>query len=118
MNKPCRIQLVTALAGVAMMVASVVLAADRHVLLTGTGEVEWPSDFWTVFSNRVTAARNSDTAVTPQYSAVVAPAWVAVTEGALGTVDEPFDSIDRFSFIVDVGLFDSTFPKGMVLNFR
>lgn len=54
MNKPFRLHLATALAGVVMMVASVVSAADRHVLRTGTtvlsdsggtGEVAWPSDF-------------------------------------------------------------------------
>ena len=134
MNKPCGIQLATALAGVVMMVALVVSAADRHVSLTvtgagtalsdsgGTGEVGWPSDFWTVFSNRVTAARNAGTAVTPRYSAVVAPAWVAATEGELGTVEEPFDSMDRFRFIVDVGLFwfwnPSTMPSAQRLRKR
>ena len=130
MNKSYGIQLATVLAGAAMMFASVVSAADRHVSLTGASggtllsnrgeaeEVAWPSDFWTEFSNRVTTARNADTAVTPQYSATVAPALVAVTEGGLGTVDEPLDSMNRFWFIVDVGLFNSKFPKGTVLRFR
>ena len=130
MNKPYGIQLATVLAGAVMMVALVVSASDRHVSLTGTGsgtvlsnsgepkEVAWPSDFWTVFSNRVTTVRNADTAVTPQHSAAVAPALVAVTENGFGTVEKPFDSMDRFWFVVDVSLFNSTFPKGMVLIFR
>lgn len=83
-----------------------------------TDDVAWPSDFWTVFSNRVTAAQNEDTAVTSYYSATVTPALVSVTEGGLGTVEEPLDSMDRFWFIVDVRLFNSTFPKGVILIFR
>lgn len=81
-------------------------------------DVPWPSDFWTVFSNRVTTARTAYTATTEPTSIAMSPAWTTATENGLGTVAKPFDSVDRSSLAVDVSLFNSKVPKGAFLVFR
>ena len=81
-------------------------------------DVPWPSDFWTVFSNRVTTARAAYTATAEPTAIALSPAWTTATENGLGTVAKPFDSVDRSSLAVDVSLFNSKVPKGAVLNFR
>ena len=106
-----------------MLSARHLLGISAVALLTSVGsafadDVAWPSDFWTVFSNRVTSARSADTAVAEQYPVAVVPAWVAAVEGGLGTASVPFDSMDRFWFVVDVAFFNSKKPKGIFVNFK
>ena len=96
----------------------VFLASSILCGFTVAADVAWPSDFWTVFSNRVTTARAAATATTEPTSITMTPAWIVETEDGIGTVSEPFDSVDRSSIAVNVALFNSTIPKGSVVVFR
>ena len=79
-------------------------------------EPEWPSDFWTVFSNRVTTARAEFVTTTqPQAAMLGTPLCMDAPFGPFGDTEEPFDS-RAFTFMSAVGQnFNSFPPTGYLL---
>lgn len=99
------------------------LIAAAIALLFAAGaaadDIAWPSDFWTVFSNRVTTVRAAETSTTAPYAIPAAvPVRTVAFSAAFGTVAEPFDSRDRTWLPCDVDFFDSTKPRGVIFHFR
>ena len=82
-------------------------------------EPDWPSDFWTVFSNRVTTARAEFvTTTTPQAATLGTPLCVDAPFGPFGDEEEPFDS-RAYTFMSAAGFnFNSFPPTGFLLFLR
>ena len=100
--------------GGAVAAITLLLAADA-----AADNIAWPSDFWTVFSNRVTTARAAETSTTSLYAIPTAvPVRTVAYSAAFGTVADPFDSRDRTWLSCDVEFFNSTKPRGVIFNFR
>lgn len=95
--------------------------AFAFALALGTAvaaEPDWPSDFWTVFSNRVTSARAENITTTSQKADLGTPICMDAPFGPFGDAESPFDS-RAFTFMSAIGLnFNSFPPTGFLLFLR